>query len=177
LRCSTRCNRRVHHTHQVLRACRRPQLPLVPFPQRANRKDLPNPLESALQSVMLGRCYCRHVRGRSPSSRKSARGDRMRTVESLIGGILTFALASGVPESRAYPLNLSSPAALSAAVIDASAWLNVTYVCHRWWQWHGARWVRTCWPAGQEPPYGPWNGPGWYGPSVYDVGWFRPYRW
>src|ERR1700738_823491 len=23
--------------------------------------------------------------------------------------------------------------------------------CRRWWQWHGARWVRSCWPAGYDP--------------------------
>jgi hypothetical protein len=51
----------------------------------------------------------------------------------------------------------------------------VAYVCHRWWQWHGAQWVRTCWPAGQEPLYGSWNGPGWYEPSVFDLGWYRQY--
>src|SRR5262249_41094158 len=21
----------------------------------------------------------------------------------------------------------------------------------RWWKWHGARWVRSCWPAGYDP--------------------------
>ena len=46
--------------------------------------------------------------------------------------------------------------------------------CRRWWQWHGARWVRSCWPSGYDPcgnspgcspptwkhPYWrPWGGP------------------
>ena len=46
--------------------------------------------------------------------------------------------------------------------------------CRRWWQWQGARWVRSCWPAGYDPcPYShgcspptprhpywrPWGGP------------------
>src|SRR5947209_16337081 len=40
------------------------------------------------------------------------------------------------------------------------------YVCHRWWQWHGARWVRGCWPAGYDPC---WNAPGCSPPN-----WHRP---
>jgi hypothetical protein len=50
---------------------------------------------------------------------------------------------------------------------------DVAYICHRWWQWHGARWVRSCWPAGHDPC---WNAPGcspptWYRPSWQGWGW------
>jgi hypothetical protein len=62
---------------------------------------------------------------------------------------------------------------LPTTVARRSAARATAYVCHRWWQWHGARWVRSCWPAGQEPLYGNWNGPGWYEPSIFDLGWYR----
>ena len=51
-----------------------------------------------------------------------------------------------------------------ASMAETAATRHIAYVCHRWWQWHGARWVRSCWRAGQEPQYGPWNGWGRYTP-------------
>ena len=70
----------------------------------------------------------------------------------------------------------SPPAALSASMAETAATRHIAYVCHRWWQWHGARWVRSCWRAGQEPQYGPWNGWGRYTPCD---GWgpYRRYAW
>jgi hypothetical protein len=95
----------------------------------------------------------------------------MRVVMFTVVASLTILTASGLSPSRAYGLALSAPSALSVAIAETSLVQDVGYVCHRWWDWHGARWVRTCWRAGQQPPYGPWNGPGWYEPSVYDWGW------
>src|ERR1700730_7440849 len=68
-------------------------------------------------------------------------------------------------------LSLSDPRVHDLAIAGSpiqKAW------CRRWWQWHGARWVRSCWPAGYDPcgyargcapptwhhPYWrPWGGP------------------
>src|SRR6516165_8172493 len=69
-------------------------------------------------------------------------------------------LALPLPDLRAHNLAAGSP------IQKAS--------CRRWWQWQGARWVRSCWPAGYDPcPYSrgcspptprhpywrPWGGP------------------
>jgi hypothetical protein len=46
-------------------------------------------------------------------------------------------------------------------------------ICRRWWQWRGARWVRTCWPAGYDPC---WNAPGCSPPTPQYPFW-RPWGW
>jgi hypothetical protein len=73
---------------------------------------------------------------------------------------VSFTLCIGMGFSSAYALpGRTGP---SIGIAESSFVQHVRYVCHRWWQWHGARWVRTCWPAGQEPLYlVPWNGYGW----------------
>jgi hypothetical protein len=94
----------------------------------------------------------------------------MRLIAFAVAASLTILIAG----DRAYAL--SAPPTLSTAIAETFLAQHVAYVCHRWWQWHGARWVRTCWRAGQEPQYGPANGRGWYEPCWYDCGWYRRYR-
>jgi hypothetical protein len=97
----------------------------------------------------------------------------MRVIVFAVAASLTILSASGLGRAYALP----APAALSAAIAETSVAQHAAYACHTWWQWHGARWVRTCWRAGQEPHYGPWNGRGWYEPCWNDAGWYRRYRW
>jgi hypothetical protein len=80
----------------------------------------------------------------------------MRGVVLALGVSFTF---YGIGFSSAYAL--PGRPSLSVGIADISFAQHVGYVCRRWWQWHGARWVRTCWRDGQEPIYGPWNGYGW----------------
>ena len=79
--------------------------------------------------------------------------------------------ATGSLADRSLALPLSDPRVHDLAIAGSpiqKAW------CRRWWQWHGARWVRSCWPAGYDPcgyargcapptwhhPYWrPWGGP------------------
>jgi hypothetical protein len=85
----------------------------------------------------------------------------MRVIVFAVAASLTVLNAIGL--GRAYAL--SAPPALSAAVAENSLTRRVAYVCHRWWQWHGARWVRTCRRAGHEPQFAtPWTRRGWYEP-------------
>jgi hypothetical protein len=84
----------------------------------------------------------------------------MRVIAFAFAAGLAILIVSGF--GRAYAL--SAPPALSAAMAETLATQHVDYVCHRWWQRHEARWVRTCWRAGQAPRYGPRNGCGWYEP-------------
>ena len=78
---------------------------------------------------------------------------------------------------RALPLPLSAPH-VEALAIAGSSIQRTAYTCIRWWEWRGARWVRTCWPAGYDPcgnapgcspptshrPY--WHGWGWTYPDL-----------
>jgi hypothetical protein len=96
----------------------------------------------------------------------------MRVIAFAVATNFAILIASGF--GRAYAL--SAPPALSAAMAETLATQHVAYVCHRWWQWHGARWVRTCWRAGQAPRYGTRNGWGWYQPC-HDCGLYRRFGW
>jgi hypothetical protein len=78
---------------------------------------------------------------------------------------------TGLLADRSLALPLSDPRVYNLAIAGSpiqKAW------CRRWWQWEGARWVRSCWPAGYDPcgyapgcspptrkhPYWrPWGGP------------------
>jgi hypothetical protein len=75
------------------------------------------------------------------------------------------ALASTIsfPVDRSLALPLPESHVLTTAGGDLQ---NVAQICHRWWQWQGARWVRSCWPAGHDPC---WNAPGCSPPI-----WHRP---
>src|ERR1700730_12594934 len=56
--------------------------------------------------------------------------------------------ATGSLADRSLALPLSDPRVHDLAIAGSpiqKAW------CRRWWQWHGARWVRSCWPAGYDP--------------------------
>lgn len=77
--------------------------------------------------------------------------------------------ASGLLPSRAYALTQSGASGLAVASAQASVTQDIAYICHRWWQWHGARWVRSCWRPGQDPC---WNAPGCNGPDWYSPGWY-----
>jgi hypothetical protein len=74
--------------------------------------------------------------------------------------------ANAPPPTRADALTLAVPSALSTADSQPSMIQDVAYICHRWWQWRGARWIRSCWQQGRDK--------GWHGPGWHDPGWFEP---
>ena|ERR1700722_9141656 len=89
-----------------------------------------------------------------------------------VGLVLT---ASALPQSRAQALTLTAaPFALAMASGKTSVVQNAAYICHRWWQWRGARWVRSCWRTSQEPG---WPGPVGIGPAWNHPDWHDRYWW
>jgi hypothetical protein len=80
--------------------------------------------------------------------------------------------ANAPPQTRAESLILTVPSTLSTADPQPSMIQDVTYICHRWWQWRGARWIRSCWQQGRDPG---WHGPGWFGPAWNAPDWHDQY--
>jgi hypothetical protein len=69
---------------------------------------------------------------------------------------------------RALAFTLPTPQVrVGSSILKAS----YGYTCLRWWEWRGALWVRSCWPAGYDPC---WNAPGCGAPTAdrpYWHGW------
>jgi hypothetical protein len=95
----------------------------------------------------------------------------MRRATLAVSAALVALGVTGSLADRSLALPLSDPRVHDLAIAGSSmqkAW------CRRWWKWEGARWVRSCWPAGYDPcgyargcapptrqhPYWrPWGGP------------------
>jgi hypothetical protein len=72
----------------------------------------------------------------------------MRRATLAVSAALITLGAIGSLADRSLALPLSNPRVHDLAIAGSpmqKAW------CRRWWQWHGARWVRSCWPAGYDP--------------------------
>src|SRR6266851_10448724 len=96
----------------------------------------------------------------------------MLGASAVLMSLTTTALLS----DRALALPLSAPRVQTLSIAGSSI-QKAGYTCHRWWQWHGARWVRTCWPAGYDPCG---NAPGcspptWHRPTWRGWGWTYGY--
>src|SRR5437764_10766164 len=100
----------------------------------------------------------------------------MRRVKFAAFIVLMMVGTTGSLPDRSLALPLSDPG-LHILAMTGNPLQRARYVCHRWWQWHGARWVRSCWPAGNDPC---WNAPGcdppnWNRPTWRAWGWPRRY--
>ena len=74
----------------------------------------------------------------------------MQRVRYATSAALIILGTTGSLVDRSLALPLSEPRATILA-IPGSPIQTAAYTCRRWWQWRGARWVRSCWPAGYDP--------------------------
>ena len=74
----------------------------------------------------------------------------MRRVKFAAFIVLMMIGTTGSLPDRALALPLSDPG-VHILAMTGNPVQRARYVCHRWWQWHGARWVRSCWPSGNDP--------------------------
>ncbi|SRR5712691_13516328 len=97
----------------------------------------------------------------------------MRGIVFAVTTAFTVLAVSGLLPGRAHALTQSGASGLSVAIAQTAVAQDIAYICHRWWQWHGARWVRSCWRAGHDPCWNApgCNGPDWYSPNWYGWGW------
>ena len=94
-----------------------------------------------------------------------------RVIYATSAALITLGTTGSLAD-RSLALPLSEPR-VNIVAIAGSPVQRAAYICRRWWQWRGARWVRTCWPAGYDPC---WNAPGCSPPTPQYPFW-RPWGW
>jgi hypothetical protein len=94
-----------------------------------------------------------------------------RVIYATSAALITLGTTGSLAD-RSLALPLLEPR-VNIVAIAGSPVQRAAYICRRWWQWRGARWVRTCWPAGYDPC---WNAPGCSPPTPQYPFW-RPWGW
>ena len=158
--------------------------PKAPLLARIAVQEARLPISRARKCARSGsrknRC-CGEVQARrraaSPACGAGARlnaregGHEMRRVNYAASVALITLGTTGLLADRSLALPLSDSRVRNLAIAGSPI---QKASCRRWWQWQGARWVRSCWPAGYDPcPYShgcspptprhpywrPWGGP------------------